>query len=75
MWTNYFLTTLRTFRKNGFYMIANLLSLAIGFSICTVGSFNWEFNGSFNKFFTDGTEIYKVNLVRALDGQLIGSTP
>lgn len=64
MWFNYFLTTFRSLRRNSFYVLANLLSLGVAFALMIIGYFNFEFNHSFNHFFPDAENIYKVNSIR-----------
>lgn len=64
MWLNYFLTTVRSLRKNTFYVLANLISLGVAFALMIIGYFNYEFNHSFNRFFPDADRIYKINSAR-----------
>ncbi len=77
MWFNYFLTTVRSLRRNSFYVLANLLSLGVAFSLMIIGYFNFEFNHSFNQHFPDSEHIYKVNSTRLnfVDDVGMGITP
>ena len=56
-----FLMTWRHFKKNWFYVSANILSLSIAFSVMTIAFFNLNFNRHFNRFFENGQMVYKVN--------------
>lgn len=64
MWFNYFLTTIRSLQKNTFYVLANLISLGVAFALTIIGYFNYEFNHSFNRFFPEVDQVYKVNSIR-----------
>ena len=64
MWSNYFLTTYRTFLRNKFFVGFNLLSIAIAFSLCTIAYFNVQFNRDFNTYFEDSHSILKVNTIK-----------
>ncbi|MDW3191506.1 MAG: FtsX-like permease family protein [Cytophagales bacterium] len=77
MWFNYFLTTFRSLRRNSFYVLANLLSLGVAFALMIIGYFNYEFNHSFNKFFPDAENVFKINSTRLnyADDVGMGVTP
>ena len=76
MWKNYFITSLRAASKNKFYIGVNLLSLAIAFSLATIGYFNFEFNDSFNTYFQEASSIYKINSHGTAENkEQIGITP
>lgn len=77
MWFNYFLTTFRSLRRNSFYVLANLLSLGVAFALMIIGYFNFEFNHSFNRFFPDAENVYKINSTRLnyADAAGMGITP
>ncbi len=77
MWFNYLLTTFRSLRRNSFYVMANLLSLGVAFSLMIIGYFNFEFNHDFNRFFANANEIYKINSTRLdfSDDAGMGITP
>ncbi len=64
MWSNYFLTTYRTFIRNKFFVGVNLLSIAIAFALCTIAYFNIQFNQAFNTYFEDAESIVKVNTIK-----------
>ncbi|MCR9252486.1 MAG: ABC transporter permease [bacterium] len=77
MWKNYLLTSVRAFKKDKFFISVNVFSLGIAFSLCIIGYFNFEFNNSFNQYFDDANELYKINAVRDIDSdnKLMGITP
>ncbi len=58
-----FFAAIRAWRDSWIYVLANVLSLGVGFSICTIGYFNLDFNYNFNAFFPNASEVYKVNSV------------
>lgn len=61
MLKNYLLTSLRSLKKDKFYVSVNLLSLAMAFALCTIGFFNFMFNHTYNKSFVGYDSIYKIN--------------
>ena len=63
MWKNYLLTSFRSFKKEKFYVIINLLSLAMAFALCTIGYFNYQFNATYNHSFKDYDKIFKINAI------------
>lgn len=63
MWKNYLLTSIRSFKKEKFYIIINLLSLAMAFALCTIGYFNYQFNETYNHSFKDYDKIFKINAI------------
>ncbi len=76
MWKNYLITSLRAAGKNKFYIGVNLFSLAIAFSLCTIGYFNYEFNDTFNTYFGGAENLYKINGRSAeANKNLVGTTP
>ena len=64
MWSNYMLTTYRTFLRNKFFVGINLLSISIAFSLCTIAYFNIQFNSDFNTYFEKADTILKVNTLK-----------
>ena len=64
MWSNYILTTYRTFLRNKFFVGINLLSISIAFSLCTIAYFNIQFNRDFNTYFEKADTILKVNTLK-----------
>jgi putative ABC transport system permease protein len=77
MWKNYLLTSIRSFKKEKFYVIINLLSLAMAFALCTIGYFNYQFNATYNHSFKDYDKIFKINarsnsIIKSKD---VGITP
>lgn len=74
MFKNYLLTSVRNFRKNTFYLLANIFGLAIAMAICVIGFFNYQYNATFNSYFLNGHNIYKVNADR-VGKRSVGSTP
>ncbi|MEO9804569.1 MAG: FtsX-like permease family protein [Reichenbachiella sp.] len=61
MLRNYLLTSLRSLRKEKFYVVINLLSLAMAFALCTIGFFNFMYNHTYNHSLNGYDSIYKVN--------------
>ncbi len=59
--TIHFLMTWRHFKNNWFYISANIVSLAIAFSVMVIAFFNLNFNQNFNHFFASGQKVYKIN--------------
>lgn len=61
---NYLKTSVRAIKINPFYVFANIFGLALAISICTIGYFNYRFNQSFNTYFKEAKNVYKVNGLR-----------
>lgn len=74
MLKNYFLTSLRSLRKNTFFLLVNILGISVAVAICVVGYFNFYFNSSFNDYFENANTIYKVNGQR-VGNSSVGSSP
>ncbi|WP_422358488.1 ABC transporter permease [Reichenbachiella sp.] len=61
MWKNYLLTSVRSLNKEKFYVLINLLSMAMAFALCTIAFFNYMYNKTYNQSFEDFDLVYKVN--------------
>ncbi|MEM6644578.1 MAG: FtsX-like permease family protein [Bacteroidota bacterium] len=61
---NYLKTSIRAIKLHPFYVFANVFGLALALSICTIGYFNYRSNATFNTYFGDAEDIYKVHGVR-----------
>ncbi len=68
-------TIIRSLSKNGFYVFANVVSLAVGLAICVIGYFNYHFNHNFNDFFSQADTIYKISLSDKKSGRILSQTP
>lgn len=77
MWKNYLLTSLRALKREKFYVIVNLLSLAMAFALCTIAFFNYMYNETYNQSFRNFDSIYKVNAIQqsATSSKDIGISP
>ncbi len=70
MLKNYFLVTIRSLRKNGFYSFINITGLAIGIS-CSILIALWIFDElSFNKFIPKSDRIYQVWVNATFNGEI-----
>ncbi len=58
---NYIKTSLRAVKLNPFYVFANVLGLALALSVCTIAYFNYQFNGTFNTYFKEADNVYKIH--------------
>ena len=74
MFKNYLLTSIRNFKKNTFYLLANVLGLAVSIAICVIGFFNYQFNTTFNDYFSNAENLYKVHGER-IGKKTVGSSP
>lgn len=74
MLKNYFLTSIRSLRKNTFFLLVNIIGISIAIAICIVGYFNFYFNDSFNNYFENADHLYKVNGERT-GKSMVGSSP
>ncbi|MEM9324500.1 MAG: FtsX-like permease family protein [Bacteroidota bacterium] len=77
MLVNYLIASFRSLIRDRFFVLVNLFSVAIAFSLGTLAYFNWDFNASFNKYFPNADHIYKVNATKVVgeDGLEIGISP
>ncbi len=77
MWSNYFISVFRHWKKNGTYIILNILSLSAGVGLSLMAVLNANFNLTFNHFFKEADHIYRVVAIH--DGlseeDLIGEIP
>lgn len=70
MLKNYFLVTIRSLRKNGFYSFINISGLAIGIT-CSILIALWVSDElSFNKFIPKSNRIYQVWINAVFNGQI-----
>ena len=67
MFLNYLLASYRSIKRDRFFALVNLLSVAIAFTLGTITYFNQRFNDTFNTFFRDAENIYKVNAQEVID--------
>ncbi len=77
MFRNYILTSLRNLFKNKIFTIINVLGLGVALAICIVAYYNHMFGAEFNMMHSRSNEIYKVNIIRDLQGRMqeYGITP
>lgn len=67
---NYFKTALRNIRKNKIQSLANLLSLCIGIT-CAILIYTYvSYEMSYDRFFTNADQIYRLEYNTSFDGQL-----
>ncbi len=71
---NYLTTSVRAFKRNPFFIGANIVGMALALSISTIGYFTYRFNATFNTNFELATELYKVNGLRTND-TAVGTSP
>ncbi|MEM0939360.1 MAG: FtsX-like permease family protein [Bacteroidota bacterium] len=67
---NYFKTSLRAIKLRPFYIFANVFGLALALSICTIGYFNYRFNATYNTYFGQAENLYKVHGLRTGEATL-----
>ncbi|MDW3210965.1 MAG: FtsX-like permease family protein [Reichenbachiella sp.] len=77
MWKNYLLTSVRALKKEKFYVLINLLSMAMAFALCTIAFFNYMYNSTYNQSFEDYESIYKINAEQqsACSSKALGVSP
>ncbi|MEM8893480.1 MAG: FtsX-like permease family protein [Bacteroidota bacterium] len=77
MWTNYFISVIRQWRKNSLYITLNILSLSAGIGLSIVALLNANFNLSFNHFYEDAAQVYRVIAIADAPntGDRIGKIP
>ncbi|MEO9872168.1 FtsX-like permease family protein [Ekhidna sp.] len=71
---NYLKTSIRSIKLNPFYVFANIFGLALAISLCTIGYFNYRFNTSFNSYYKEAKNVYKVNGSRTGESTLGSSS-
>jgi putative ABC transport system permease protein len=71
---NYLTTSARAFKRNPFYIGANILGMALALSISTIGYFTYRFNATFNDYFPLAGDLYKINGVRNSQ-PVVGTSP
>ena len=71
---NYLKTSIRSIKINPFYVFANIFGLALAISICTVGYLNYRFNSSFNTYYAEAENVYKINGLRTGESTLGSSS-
>lgn len=69
-----FISFIRSFKKDKFYILANVISLAIAFSLSTIAYFNYQYNNEYNHYFKNAEHLFKINQERETQ-RAIGSTP
>lgn len=58
---NYLKTSIRAIKLHPFYVFANVFGLALALSVCTIGYFNYRSNATFNNYFENAENLYKIH--------------
>lgn len=74
---NYLLITWRSMMKNKLFLTINIFGMGISIACCIVAFFNYNFNREFDTHHENASTIYRVNSVRAFQGEttLFGHVP
>ncbi|MBL3657521.1 ABC transporter permease [Fulvivirga sediminis] len=70
MFTHYLKVFIRDLFKNKLYISINVLGLAFAFTFCMISYLSFEFNENFNAFHTQKDNIYRINSLRKVQGEL-----
>lgn len=75
MISSYLTIALRNLRRNGRYLIINVLGLGIALGFCILAYLNYQFANTYDHWHRDANRIVRVEVVKASNGELYGVCP
>lgn len=70
-----FILALRNLRRNGRYLIINVLGLGIALGFCILGWLNYRFANTFDHWHHDADRVMRVEMVKASNKEVYGICP